>query len=379
MSRRSNENNHNNNDRVPTDKKKFKPRRLKGKANPFYWLTQLGLPEPNTNTPLPSSTPTPTTTTSTSTSTLTTGNHSITFVVDSMVQPTSFGPRPFTHASLIKDPEIEIKKPKVLRSSIESDSNLFDLGNNSFVQSAFYAYSHHLHLVIRPDDVWLALITQFSIYVNANSDQLRSKLVPFDDKRELIVLIEGISTEPIDRLAAQFSDRIAENIKDPSIREWVMPAFTTTTNNDRVVGAFALMSSMKNYFNYTVRTQCGLPKVTMLGTVDDWKQVRQRAERLIEFDLKDKLMSRWLDILLPVLDNLVMSAEGKPDTDWWNRIANKVGRGSGVSNLSGWITTFIPFTNKGKWNADKKYYQDRGGWRICVESCNIKLISMQDI
>ncbi|GAM23296.1 hypothetical protein SAMD00019534_064710, partial [Acytostelium subglobosum LB1] len=266
---------------------------------------------------------------------------------------------PFTHASLIKDQEIK-KPPKVLRSSIESDPNLVDLGNNSFVQSAFKAYSQHLHLVIRPDDVWLALLTQFSIYVNANSDQLRSKVVPFDDKRELIAYIEGISTEPMDRMTGKFSDLIAENIKDPSIREWVLPSFTTTTNNDRVVGTFALMSTLKSYFNYTVRSRCGLPKVTMMGTVDDWKQVRQRAERLIEFDLKDNLMSKWLDMLLPVLDNLVMSAEGKPDTVWWNRIANKVGRGSGVSNLSGWITTFIPFTNKGVWNGDHKHYQNFG-------------------
>ncbi|GAM23295.1 hypothetical protein SAMD00019534_064700 [Acytostelium subglobosum LB1] len=261
----------------------------------------------------------------------------ITFIVDSTVDPKpykSLSSSTFKYSSLIPDGDeqldfnqrflrhfkgIDVVEPTVIKSSLSVDpTSIQRIGNNSFIRSALLAYSQHLHLVVRPDDVWLALITQFSFYVNANSEMLRSMFVSFDDKSELIVRTYGtLFTAPFDDVANQFAQQIAGNIKDPSIREWVLPDFTTTTNNDRVVGAFALMSTLKSYFDYKMKTECGLPKVTMMGTVDDWKQVRQRAERLIEFDLKDKLMSKWLDMLLPVLDNLVMSAEGKADTGEW--------------------------------------------------------------
>ena len=71
---------------------------------------------------------------------------------------------------------------------------------------------------------------------------------------------------------------------DPSVRDWVVPDFSTTNPVDRVVGSIALMAAMKSYFDYKICLECSLPSITLLGTVDDWKQIRHRAERLVEFD-----------------------------------------------------------------------------------------------
>ncbi|KAJ7478280.1 hypothetical protein FB451DRAFT_1172615 [Mycena latifolia] len=38
---------------------------------------------------------------------------------------------------------------------------------NSFVDTVLCAYTHHHALVIRPDDVWLAVVSQFSFYAPA--------------------------------------------------------------------------------------------------------------------------------------------------------------------------------------------------------------------
>ena len=51
---------------------------------------------------------------------------------------------------------------------------------------------------------------------------------------------------------------------------WLIPAFTTTTVNDRVVAAVSVMSTLQNYFEYVCCLMCGIPKVTLLGTVEDW-------------------------------------------------------------------------------------------------------------
>ncbi|GAM17327.1 hypothetical protein SAMD00019534_005020 [Acytostelium subglobosum LB1] len=328
------------------------------------------------------STTTTSTTTSTSTTSTTTTSDlvvdskqsvaSVTFVVDSKVTPTPNDVTSFDYESVVgqgvdlsyidtttttqsvtenmtkKSKKKKQKKNhttfKLLKSSIEHDSpSTSYIGTNSFVLSAYQAYSKHMHLVIRPDDIWLALMTQFSFYVNAHSDALRSKFVAFDDKRTLVVELDGcLYTAPYEQMSTLLADQIALNIKDASLRDWVMPGFTTTTDTDRVVGACTLMSTMKKYFNFECELECGLPKVTMLGTVDDWKQVRQRAERFAEFDTKPKYLSKWLAMLLPVLDNMIMSVEGKPDIKWWNKI--------------------VHYAEDGKWLGDNKWFYD--------EECN---------
>ena len=60
-------------------------------------------------------------------------------------------------------------------------------------------------------------------------------------------------------------------------------------------------------------------------------------------------MSKWHAMLDGVLEQFVMSAEGKPDLSWWNQISNKRGGGSGPSYYSGWMTVFSVFGDRGVW------------------------------
>jgi len=234
-----------------------------------------------------------------------------------------------------------------------TDKEAYSITGHSFVQAAYLAYSSHHHLVIRPDDVWIAIMTQFSSYVDQNAEKLRNKFVDFQGKKELTVSSGGsLRTAPYDYLARMMEDQIAKNIKDPSVRSWVVPDFSTTTSTDRVVGAVVLMAAMKNYFSYKFMLLCGLPQVTLLGTVEDWKDVRNRAQRILEFDAGDRRMVAWGKMLFPVLDKFVETASGSPDRDWWQRIANRTGGGSGPRYLSGWITVFSVFSDTGKWIAD---------------------------
>lgn len=229
-------------------------------------------------------------------------------------------------------------------------TNTFVMGNNSFVNALYKAYSSEHNLILRPEDVWLAIVTQFSFYVNANAEQLRSKFVDFEGKKELVVFGSG-TIRSVDHgdFMKQFAGKIAENIKDPSIREWIVPSFTTTTDNDKIVASSLLMATMKKYFDFKCCLECGLCDVTLLGEVSDWISVRQRAERLLEFDNKAKLLKKWCDKLFPVLDQFVLSAKGQPNVDWWNRICTHIGGGSGPSYINGWLPVFCVFNDEGKW------------------------------
>lgn len=92
----------------------------------------------------------------------------------------------------------------------------------------------------------------------------------------------------------------------------------------------------------------------MLGEVDDWKSIRDRAGRLADYDT-----DFWLPHLLPVLDKLVESAEGNVDKDFWSRVI-KSGGGSGGPYISGWVNALFPYMKEYKNQAQVNHYLD---WR----------------
>jgi len=76
-----------------------------------------------------------------------------------------------------------------------------------------------------------------------------------------------------------------------------------------------LMGAMEKYFKYTMVCGCGIPKVKLLGTLEDWILLRNHAEKLRVFDL-----DWWIDKLLIVLDKLIAAYKGEIDKDFWNDI-----------------------------------------------------------
>ncbi|KAM0177292.1 hypothetical protein ACHAPC_008865 [Botrytis cinerea] len=58
---------------------------------------------------------------------------------------------------------------------------------NGLVHTCLEAYNQHRHLVLRPDDIWIAIVTQFSFYVNKHSEELRSFFVAHEGKKDLVV------------------------------------------------------------------------------------------------------------------------------------------------------------------------------------------------
>lgn len=64
---------------------------------------------------------------------------------------------------------------------------------NGFVDACIMAYNHHHNLQIRPDDIWMAIITQFSFYVNGHADVLQDKFVPEKERKKISIEVQGDS------------------------------------------------------------------------------------------------------------------------------------------------------------------------------------------
>lgn len=249
-------------------------------------------------------------------------------------------------------------KPKdatIIQSSevTADDGALVRTAKYGLVSAIMDAYNRHHCLVLRPDDVWQAILTQFSFYVNANAEALRDSFVDFKGKKTLVVTMGGtlFSANFASFANRMVDEQIATNLKDKSVTDWLLPAFSTTRSSDRVAASVTIMSTLQSYFEYVCYLMCGIPKVTLEGPPEDWKSLRTKIDRLPQYDIPSSksVMKQWHALLAPVLDQFVLSAQGKPDLAFWDTVCSHEGGGSGPSYLSGWVTVFACFKTDGTW------------------------------
>ena len=242
---------------------------------------------------------------------------------------------------------------ELLHSSLPKDSsamqNIIPQGNG-FVHTVIEAYNRHRALVICPDDVWIAILTQFCFFVNGNAEALHSTFVAHQGKKELVVKAIGnrYNMDPA-YMAHQMTELMQEHIIDASLKEWIMPNFTTTTLTDRSISAIVMMGTMKEYFSYKFCMMCGIPRVTLEGQKSDWEEILHRLEGLKKYGVKT---NTWYHLLQPIIFRFV-SAYDNPNTpenlDFWGKVAHETGGRSGPTWLSGWITAFCVFNEWGQW------------------------------
>ncbi len=223
--------------------------------------------------------------------------------------------------------------------------------HNGLVDCLLMAYNYHYDIVLRPENFWIAVLTQFSNYVNANAQALRPKLVAHAGTKELTV--KGLE---ISDMVLDLTTQIAANLKDASVVDWVMPDFTTTTPGDRVACGVTLMATMQEYFSCKMVCGCGIPSVTLLGTTADYTNLARKVDRLLDFDNGTGTIKKWHGYLQPIFAELVRASQGNHNPDFWSRVCSTHSEGSGSSCLSGWITAFCCFNDKGKWMGDNKTY-----------------------
>ncbi len=217
--------------------------------------------------------------------------------------------------------------------------NLVPVEQNAFLAAAWRAYADHRPLVLTPDAVWLCIAQGFAAHLDHNAEALRGRFVRHPGRFTLEVQRHGFRKGSPDNdwpgVFAEFSDQIAGHIGRQ--RDLVVCDFSTTGPVERAASEIVLMDAMQQYFEYMLLTICGIPEITLTGTIDDWKSIRRRTQMLAEYDL-----GWWTAVLLPVLDEFVAAAEGRPDVAFWQAFFKDTD-GSGGPYLHGWILLLFPY------------------------------------
>jgi hypothetical protein len=238
----------------------------------------------------------------------------------------------------------------ILTKSNMSQTLLLPEFQNGLLGTIFTAYSRHIPLKLTPDDIWIAILIAFAKYVKKNSEIMRQKCVKHEDKKALTIQLFGDTVENIDNWEAVlelFVDKMVEHTQD-DIVAWSVCDFSTSTSKEKFISRIALFSGFSNFFKPYARMCCGLSKVTLEGTLDDWKQILQKAQKLYIFD--QPILSQWADVLIPVLNEFVDAYRGNVNTEFWQRICTYKPQGSGSDkNLRGWFMVFSPFNQEGNY------------------------------
>ena len=135
------------------------------------------------------------------------------------------------------------------------------------------------------------------------------------------------------------------------------PNFSTTTLNLKQTAQITMMSSMKHFFKYDLYIcGCGIPYINLEGTLEDWEKIKEKAEKLKEYDLE-----WWIEKLNPIFDKIIESKKGNIDIYFWKnfiRLRDEKFSYSKPSQIfpsskikpfiDGWIIKFFPYSFNGE-------------------------------
>ncbi|KAG5653871.1 hypothetical protein H0H81_009693 [Sphagnurus paluster] len=165
---------------------------------------------------------------------------------------------------------------RILQSSVDGSQQI-SVKKNGFVLGMVLAYNGHHNLVIRPDDVWIAILSQLNFYINAHAEELRHKFVDHAGKKNLTVVSSSPTVAGFD-----FADLTVQ--------------MAAEALNDLV------LTPIPRYFNYVLMAGCGIPFITIEGTQADWQSILMRIDKLPEFGAQP---TEWAGMLRVVLKRFV--------------------------------------------------------------------------
>ena len=154
-----------------------------------------------------------------------------------------------------------------------------EAGEHGLVNAVHFAFSEHRPLVLTPDAIWLTLAQGFAQHINNHAEALRSRFVTHKGKMALSVEVDAlINAEHWAGAIQQWSTAIGEHV-GAALYQLMICNFSTTTPVVKTASQVAMMDAFQQYFEYRLTCICGIPSVTLKGTVADWVEIRKTRRR----------------------------------------------------------------------------------------------------
>jgi len=199
--------------------------------------------------------------------------------------------------------------------------------DKGFFNTVLSAYAHHWGLRTSPDDWWYTIVRRVAMAIDNNSNKTSVKdfFVDHDGKKELRVeLGDSLYTADYTWFFQQMTNQVDKNIKKKEYVRTMRSDFGTSTSEHQIATNIAIMSSVQEFFQFIGGIACGIPRVEMLGSLEDWQKLKTKFENLsnllqpIKADIG--LNGTWWQTAGGVFEKLLDTYQGEPDKEWWKRI-----------------------------------------------------------
>ncbi|MDU1889133.1 MAG: DUF4419 domain-containing protein [Dysgonomonas sp.] len=246
--------------------------------------------------------------------------------------------------------------PKSLYGRIEQDiikisvtDDLVFEGTHPVLGGFLKAYKEHRPVTISPDIIWLLICQGFSQHVNNNARSLRNKFINFEGQTTLTVTrnVESgaISDFPWETIFPEFVEQIG-NYTGKELTTALAADFSTTTPSSLIASQITIMESVKAYFKYKVTmVGCGIPEVTIEGTIEDWQKILDKLDYISQYDLE-----WWTSELKPIIKEIINTKSGKFDKNFWMKMVRYHSEGfyGSLTDIDGWLLKFYPYSSSRK-------------------------------
>jgi len=259
-----------------------------------------------------------------------------------------------------------------------------------FVATVATAFAEHRPLILKPVHFWLLVTRSVSQHVNQNSKQLETKFLT----EEAIKNSQGKKIElqvrrddfVYNARAKSFSERASKNDWEPVVDDFVdqmkkytqedvlpslVPSFSDLSKTEATALKVTAMDCLQQFFDYSMLTLCGFPKITLTGTVEDWEKLWTAMQKLIRDKCLPEFADQWLNCLDSIMPKIIDTVkvcwefqktksspnkeddanatgeeEREPEIDrqFWSSFCKLGGiEGSGgYAWFNGWICAFFP-------------------------------------
>lgn len=230
-----------------------------------------------------------------------------------------------------------------IESCEQSDESIIRSKGHGFVNTVHRSFADHYPLVISPDDIWLLAVQGLSNCVNEDPEGFRNIFVKHEGKQLIRIIrnefIRGNINNHWEGCFEEFAQKIKGYIGEQYDK--ISCKFSTTTDVISAANNVAIMDVVKNYFEYRVRTMCGIPSIELSGTSEDWEKLLSKLESWECYKLE-----WWMEKLIPVAEEFVNTSHGNINLDFWKSFY-KYQSGSGGESINGHILAFFPYRLNG--------------------------------
>ena len=123
----------------------------------------------------------------------------------------------------------------------------------------------------------------------------------------------------------------------------IVSDFSTTTPTHRIVSEITVMASTQQFFEYCLRTECGIPYVELLGSKEDWVKLKTKlasVRKLLQPIDEVIIPAHWWDRIEYICNKLIETVDGTVDKEWWGQILTYEQHGFGSGSYvtyDGWF------------------------------------------